>query len=532
MKTLKYLAIAIAAVGFTACNSDDDNIRRQASQPLPPLTAGTANFSNYVAVGASFTAGYTDGALFINAQENSFPNTLASQFAKAGGGVFSQPLMNDNIGGILIGGVQAPGQGPRLYFNGTGPVPLSATPTTEAGVNVGPANNMGVPGAKSFHITLNGYGAFNPYYARMASSANASVLEDAVAQNPTFFTLSEIGGNDVLGYALSGGESDMDADNYNPITPTATFNASFNDIVDGLTANGAKGVVANVPYITDLAHFTTVPYAPLDPTNESFGPLIPQLNAIFGALNPVLQALDTENDRTITFATDAASPVVIKDENLADIGPQMAAILGASPQFAAFIQQFGLPAAAAPAVANILGGLYGQTRQATANDLLVLRSRTVIGQVNTEAATALVMAGLSPQLAGQFSVEGVTYGLDDKWVLLPQEQEEIKMTIDAYNATIAAAANGNANVALVDLNQVLADATSNGVEFDAYTMNTALVTGGLISLDGIHLTARGYALMANKFLEAIDTNFGSNFVASGNVAKADSYPIAYSPNLQ
>ena len=38
-------------------------------------------------------------------------------------------------------------------------------------------------------------------------------------------------------------------------------------------------------------------------------------------------------------------------------------------------------------------------------------------------------------------------------------------------------------------------------------MNTDLVFGGLVGLDGVHLTARGYALMANKFLEAIDADF-------------------------
>ena len=42
---------------------------------------GTADFSNYIAIGASFTAGFTDGALFEAAQEDSFPNTLASKFA-------------------------------------------------------------------------------------------------------------------------------------------------------------------------------------------------------------------------------------------------------------------------------------------------------------------------------------------------------------------------------------------------------------------------------------------------------------------
>ena len=41
-------------------------------------------------------------------------------------------------------------------------------------------------------------GTANPYFARMASSPNATVLEDAVSQNPTFFTISVMGGNDVL----------------------------------------------------------------------------------------------------------------------------------------------------------------------------------------------------------------------------------------------------------------------------------------------------------------------------------------------
>ena len=56
------------------------------------LTTGSADFSNYVAVGASFTAGVSDNGLFIASQTNSWPNTLASQFSAAGGGDLDQPL--------------------------------------------------------------------------------------------------------------------------------------------------------------------------------------------------------------------------------------------------------------------------------------------------------------------------------------------------------------------------------------------------------------------------------------------------------
>ncbi|WP_452220011.1 SGNH/GDSL hydrolase family protein [Lacinutrix salivirga] len=530
IKNIKYIGLLALAISFTACNDEEDfeqflDQPPVAEVPLPALTTGSLDFSNYVSLGASFTAGFTDGALFIAAQENSFPNTLSKQFANAGGGTFTQPLMNDNIGGLVFGNTVI--TNPRFFFNGTGPQLLPATPTTDVTVSLAADgsvfNNVGVPGAKSIHIDFNGYATANPYFGRMANSPTISMLEYAIERNPTFFTLSEIGGNDVLGYATSGG------DGSNAITPTATFDAVFTDMVSQLTAVSPDGVVTNVPYITDLPHFTTVPHNPLDPSNPDFGPQIPLLNSIFGALNPIFTAVDPS--RAIIFSETEASAVVIKDESLADISAIIIAQLNASPTFPAFIAQFGLPPQAAPLVANLLGTTYGQTRQATPDDLLVLPSSSIIGTVNTTNVGILMAQGLPQALAAQFSVEGVSLPLEDKWVLLPTEQIEIKTATDAYNATIASVASSN-GLALVDLNSILSEASTTGVVFDDYNLTTDLVTGGLVSLDGIHLTARGYALMANKFLEAIDATYGSNFVASGNVAKAEDFPTNYSPTLQ
>ncbi|WP_166960431.1 SGNH/GDSL hydrolase family protein [Yeosuana marina] len=543
----KYIWLLIILLGFTACNTEEDLSRTPVVEPLPELTTGTADFSNYVALGASFTAGYTDNALFKASQENSFPNIIAKEFAKLGGGTFTQPLMNDNYGGLAAGGNRI--TDPRLVFGGAGPVSLESvigpvTVSTDIVLNnpTGTFNNLGVPGAKSFHLLANGYGnianfpaAANPYAIRLTgSSPNASILELAMAQNPTFFTLSEIGGNDVLGYATSGG------DGSNPITDSPTFDFAFNTLVTMLTSGGAKGVVTNVPYITDLPHFTTVPYSPLDPSNSSFGPLIPTLNGIFGQLNNVFAylqsvgAITNAEERSIVFSTTAASAVVIKDETLTDISAQIAGVLSASPEFAGLLQSFGLPTdpVTVGTVAALFGASYGQSRQATANDLLVLPSMSVIGTVNTTAMQALMGYGLSQQLAAQFSTEGVTLPLEDKWVLIPSEQAEIKAATDAYNATIASVASSNPNVALVDLNSILDEAATTGLVSDNFTLTTSLVTGGAVSLDGIHLTARGYAYMADKFLEAIDAAFGSNFVESGNVANIGDYPTNYSPLLQ
>ena len=504
MKNYKYIGLFLMSLGLVSCdvNNELDEIEAEMIEEVALNTNGL-DFSSYVSVGASFTSGYTDGALFIAAQESSFPNILAGKF----GTDFTQPLMNDNIGGMSYGTFEA--LPPRLYFNGAGPARLDAIPTTQLGdVISGSFNNMGIPGSKSFHLGVPGYGALNPYFGRMASSPGATVLGDALAQSPTFFTLSEIGGNDVLGYATSGGAGVDQTGNYNPatyggndITDPNVFAQVFSDMTAALTANGAKGVVANVPYVTSLSYFTTVPYNPVPLDAATSGALNAQL------LGPVIQILTAlgEPDRMSLLEESSTNKLLIKDEDLVDFSAQISGAL----------QGAGIPAAQA----GLIGALYGQARHATADDLIVLVTSGVIG-----TTTATVPA--------PFNTQGVTYPLADQWVLTTVEQAKVKTATDAYNVTIEAVAASNPNVALVDFKALMTEATV-GVQFDEYVMNTSLVMGGLVSLDGVHLTGRGYALMANKILAAMDAEFGSNFTtATGGLAKAGDYTTNYSPSLR
>lgn len=544
---VKYIWLLAVLLGFTACENDDDS-SNGGGMELPALTAGEADFSNYVSVGNSLTAGFSDNALFIASQENSLPNILATQFAFAGGGSFTQPLMNDNIGGLILGGTPVfhPLTGeqlfkPRLVTTGGAPQDLEdvigpVTSTTDFLLNnpTGPFNNMGVPGAASFHLIAPGYGnianfpaAANPYFIRMTGATpDASVLELAMAQSPTFFTLWA-GNNDVLGYATSGG------DGSSAITDQATFDFAINTLVTTLTSGGAKGVMANIPDVTSIPHFTTVPHNPLDPTNEDFGPQIPLLNSIFGAINQIYVALG-QPERAIVFSETEASAVVIKDESLDDISAQITGALMASPTFPAFIAQFGLDGSnpiVVQLVANLLGQTYGQTRQATENDLFVLPSSSVIGEVNMDYAGFLAGQGLPVELAGQFAIEGITLPLEDKWVLIPTEQAEITSATASFNATLETAAT-SAGLAFVDANSLMMQLASSGYSDGDFTLTSDLVTGGAFSLDGVHPTSRGYALLANEFMKAIDATYGSNFEASGNLVNIGNYPTNYSPTLQ
>ncbi|WP_298531472.1 G-D-S-L family lipolytic protein [uncultured Algibacter sp.] len=551
----KYIVILLIFMGVTACNSPEDvlrdnNIPIEEDVQLPALIAGEADFSKYVSVGNSLTSGLSDGTVFLAAQEKSFPKILSEKFALIGGGEFTQPLVSDNNGGLALNGTRiasprfAVGQNdcsgdptPKRLDDIIGPVTVS----TDIVLNnpTGPFNNMGVPLAKSFHLLAPGYGnianfptAANPYFIRMTGSTpNASVLELSMAQAPTFFSLW-IGNNDVLGYATSGG------DGSNPITPVdgppgVGFNQTYGAIIATLTSGGAKGIVANIPYVTDIAHFTTVTWDALDPTDECQADLaeqIPQLNAqLYGILKDIFTAYG-EPDRVDLLTTDGPNPLLIYDETLKDLSEEIRTILSNSPEFALLVQSFGLPVEAVPLVAGLFGNAYGTVRQTNENDLLVLTSGSIIGTVNEFSSQALQGLGLSKEVADQFSVEGITLPLIDKWVLLPSEQSEIKMAIDNFNTTIETAAT-QAGLAFVDANALLTELSTTGITSNNFTLTSGLITGGAFSLDGVHLTSRGYALVANEFMKAIDATYGSNFEASGNLVDIGTYPTNYSPLL-
>ena len=476
IKNFKWLVLV--SLTFVACNSNDDETVITNSSDGKPLTAGSADFSKYISLGNSLCAGYSDGALFIKGQEGSYPNILAQQFALVGGGEFKIPYMADNVGGFTVLGTLA--SSPRLFFNGSGPAVVPGTPTTEIANHLpGSYNNMGVPGAKSYHLIAPGYGnpngllanprTANPYFVRFASSTTATVLDDALAQSPTFFSLW-IGNNDVLGYATSGGDAS------DPITPTTTFDFAYNALITGLTASGAKGVVANIPYVTSVPFFTTVPYNAVPLSSDQVSALNSGYATYNGglqvaALNGLISAAEVTR-RTINFQV-GQNAVVIVDEYLTNLSP------------------LGIPS----------------YRQATAQDYVLLSSQGTSVQAHLAAGN------------------GTQFPLADRWVLSKDEVMEVKTATDAYNVTIQALATAK-GLAFVDANAVLGQVANGGLVRNNYTFLSTYVTGGAFSLDGVHPSPRGYALIANEFIKSINTTYGSNLkgVDVGNYQIL--YPLA------
>ncbi|MFV8325682.1 G-D-S-L family lipolytic protein [Flavobacterium sp. ZS1P14] len=519
IKNFKWLLLV--SLSFVACNNDDENTVVE-----EPVTSGTASFTKYVALGDSFAAGYSDGALFKKGQEGSYVNIVAKQFATAGGGDFKTPFTSDNVGGLLLGGNVIAGV--RLYFNGVAPIPVSGTPTTEVTTKItGPFSNLGVPGAKSYHLIAPGYGnvagvatgAANPYFARFATASGTTILADALVQTPTFFSLW-IGFNDVLSYATSGGVGVNQTGNLNPatyggndITDPTVFASVYSGLVTNLTANGAKGVVANLPYVNTLPYFTTVPYNPLTAKvlgsgNEAVGQgTIAALNAqLYGPVKQALTAFGA-GDRINLLSATVANPVLIKDESLVNLSAQLTA---------AFTPSLGA------ATAAFYGSVFGQARQATAADLVVLPTQSAIGAAPTATDSGIGMAPPSP-----LNKFGITYPLQDKHVLIPTEVAEVKVATDAYNISIKTIADAK-GLAFVDTKAIMTQLSNGGIISNSFTLTSAYVTGGAFSLDGIHPSPRGYALIANAFTAAINAKYSSTLKS----VDLSLYPIVYPAIIQ
>jgi len=99
-------------------------------------------------------------------------------------------------------------------------------------------------------------------------------------------------------------------------------------------------------------------------------------------------------------------------------------------------------------------------------------------------------------------------------VLSASERAQVRATVLAFNAEIAAAivdvsARRNVRIVPVDLFALFEQAASAGIDLDGDGAPdvTRGYLGGLFSLDGIHPTRTGQALIANAFIDAINVGF-------------------------
>lgn len=94
-------------------------------------------------------------------------------------------------------------------------------------------------------------------------------------------------------------------------------------------------------------------------------------------------------------------------------------------------------------------------------------------------------------------------------VLDADEQAICANAISSFNSTIASVASAN-GAAIVDFYSFFNNIAQKGYSIAGETFSTAYVTGGLFSLDGVHPSSRGYAVVANEYIKAFNAKYGAS----------------------
>jgi GDSL-like Lipase/Acylhydrolase len=353
-----------------------------------PALPQNGYLSPLVVVGDSLSAGYQNGSLLGSQQVDGYANLVAQQMHAQ----LNLPL-------IKFPGVPNVLQltGPSLFDIAPAPGSIDGNPRVDPLLQ---ATDLAVPGATvsdvlnkvPFAATTDDYAMTNLVLGFPGVLATPPVtmtqVQWAQALKPARLILW-IGANDALGAATNGQDN---------VTPVWQFAQSYSKLVDDLSQTHAKLVIANIPDVTSVPFFVSVP----------------KLAALFKLPKLVVMAK-------------------------LRLGP---------------------------------------------GDYVVLDS--------VAKAAAILQAG-----SGQLS---------DTDVLTAREAAKVSIAIDAYNLIIAWHAR-RVGATLVDIHELFREVGRHG-----YWVNGRLLTtdflGGVFSLDGIHPTNTGYAIVANEFIKDMNRSYG------------------------
>lgn len=239
---------------------------------------------------------------------------------------------------------------------------------------------------------------------------------------------------------------------YSPKSPTdaQTFAYLYSQLCSSLDSTGAKVVVANIPDVTSIPFFTTV-------------------------------------------------------------GPMVAQTLSKLQIGGIYYQQHGQYNGTALPVSSLADGTV----------LMTLVGETYAGLIGTPTGKFYKdnHADISLLIAGGIIDTTQPFGLSPKnpWpdalILDAGEIQTTKASTAAFNSSISTLANAH-GFGLVDINSFFNNIRQNdskgGTEFNGVRFFTTFVTGGIFSLDGVHPTYQGQAIIANEFIKVINSKFGAN----------------------
>jgi hypothetical protein len=438
---------------------------------LTQLTAskGDLNLTSYVAIGNSLTSGFQDGGLFYEGQKSSYVNILAEQFRSVEPNlVFKTPYVQQSSNGIgqpdikvnfntftIKVKVPPPLSLQVLKSNCTGKTSLTPAPKPV------PGDAVALIGADSMQISIvSSLGGGGPLPASIYNTGN--------------------------GTALPGPYQNMGVPGARCVDVNkAGFGGS--NLVQSITPNysnfAASTVIISNPYFSRFAKEQNTSSMLSDAMTMS-----PTFFSLFIGNNDVLLWASQGG------ASGFGSTGITTPSEFNDSITSIVKTLTSSAKQGILIN-----------VPQITGSAYFTFNVADTSKYIIDETTTPRKMKMDDLLLLTVPQDSLVCALGGFGT--VSYPIPKKYTLTANQVQQATTAIDGYNAKIKELAD-TYGLAFFDMN-AFTKANINGAHYNGMELNGTFVTGGITSLDGLHLTPRGYAALANELVKVINTKYHS-----------------------
>ena len=416
---------------------------------IPEPDPGEANFERTIALGDSYLAGYQDGALYYDGQRFSIPALLAEQFELVDGGIFNQPYMPDNSG-----------------------LGINSKPWESEFVSRSVLGYKDSTMYVSDNDTCWGRGGLSPIKRIFGVSEASSDLKPLTGGNFQNLSIPFLLLQDLFDPSLG--------DNY----PNGNLYYHRFALKPGVSTV-ISDVLAQNPtfFILWLGMEEVYKYA----RNGGYNVNIADADSFQTKLDSVLTLL----------SSNGAKGVIANIPNLESF------------PFYTLIPYDGADLTQEQAdTLNKLWSIGGSEHihfEEGSNAFVITVTSSPFGFRHIKSNEHLLLN--VPLDSMKCSGFGVFFLIHDRYALDLSEIDNIQQAITAYNQIIDQKAN-QYDLAFVDMNAWFKN-LQVGIKWDGVDFNAEFVSGGFFSLDGFHPNQKGYALIANEFIKAINQKYNA-----------------------
>lgn len=226
----------------------------------PTVNSGSLELGELLVIGDEFAAGFANGGLYEEAQENSAPYLLADQLSEVSPFQFRQALLEREGTGHMVLESMASDNCPMVSLRPNIGNVDSVSFWSQRSQDLGPYHNLAFPQLKISDLNHPNKLMKNPFYARIqASDSIGSFAKDLLNYNPDILILW-IGINELLIDAKNGKTPDE-------ILAPDSLEQILSDLVAHASHQNPQlpTVLVNFPDITHFPYFRALDFIYTDP---------------------------------------------------------------------------------------------------------------------------------------------------------------------------------------------------------------------------------------------------------------------------